>query len=164
MNLRNLAIAALALVGSLGVASSAMATQSAGVKVGVLTCHEASGWGFVFGSSRTMNCVFSSGANHTELYRGRISKFGVDVGYQRAAVLVWTVLAPTTDVAPGALAGAFGGATAGATVGVGGSANVLIGGSTHSLALEPLSFEGSTGLNVAAGIAALNLRSQPAPH
>jgi len=161
MKLRNWAISVLAIVGAAVIAPPAIAGESAGVKVGVLTCHEAQGWGFVFGSSRTMNCVFSSGAEHTEYYRGRISKFGVDVGYQRAAVLVWTVFAPTTNVAPGALSGAFGGATAGASVGVGGSANVLIGGSTHSLMLEPLSFEGATGLNVAAGIAELNLQPRP---
>ena len=30
------------------------------VKTGYLTCHEASGWGFIFGSSRQINCSYSS--------------------------------------------------------------------------------------------------------
>lgn len=73
-------------------------------------------------------------------------------------VIVWTVFAPTSDMSPGALAGHYGGATASATAGVGLGANVLVGGLNNSIALQPLSIEGSTGLNVAAGIAGLTLR------
>jgi hypothetical protein len=56
------------------------------------------------------------------------------------------------------LAGNYGGATAQANVGVGAAANVLVGGSANSISLQPLSIEGSTGLNVAAGIASISLR------
>jgi Protein of unknown function (DUF992) len=38
---------------------------------------------------------------------------------------------------------------------------VLVGGSSNSIALQPVSFEGSTGLNVAAGIAEVSLTCQP---
>ena len=38
---------------------------------------------------------------------------------------------------------------ASATVGVGLGANVLVGGSGNSIALQPVSIEGTTGLNVA---------------
>ena len=72
-------------------------------------------------------------------------------------MLVWGVFAPTTNVAPGALAGDYAGATASATVGVGVGANVLIGGSGRTISLQPLSVEGNTGLNVAAGIGAITL-------
>ena len=58
----------------------------------------------------------------------------------------------------GALAGSYAGATASATVGVGVGANVLIGGSNRSISLQPVSIEGNTGLNVAAGIGAITLR------
>ncbi len=61
-------------------------------------------------------------------------------------------------MAPGSLAGNYGGVTAGATVGVGLGANVLVGGSNNSIALQPLSIEGNTGLNVAAGIADITLK------
>jgi len=94
-------------------------------------------------------------------YVGSIDKFGVDIGYTKGGVLVWTVLAPTTSPAPGSLAGAYGGATASATVGAGGGANVLVGGSGKTITLQPLSIEGNTGLNVAAGVAALTLTHQP---
>jgi hypothetical protein len=58
----------------------------------------------------------------------------------------------------GALQGGYGGVTASATVGVGAGANVLLGGFDKSIALQPISIEGNTGLNVAAGIGALDLK------
>jgi Protein of unknown function (DUF992) len=129
-------------------------------QIGTLTCNVASGWGFVFGSSRALRCTFS-GSGRTEHYAGTIRRFGVDIGYTSAGVLIWGVLAPTSSLASGALAGEYVGATGSATVGVGAGANVLVGGSNRTISLQPLSFEGSTGLNVAAGIGALSLRYQP---
>ena len=54
--------------------------------------------------------------------------------------------------------GDYVGATAEATVGAGLGANALIGGSDRTIALQPLSVQGQTGLNVAAGVAGLTLR------
>ena len=93
-----------------------------------------------------------------EHYDGTISKIGVDIGYTKGGVIIWNVIAPSTDVKPGALEGGYGGATGSATVGVGLGANVLLGGSNKSIALQPVSIEGNTGLNVAAGIGGLNLK------
>ena len=146
-----------ALVGGIGLGMQAQAEdKSAGVKIGTLSCHEAAGWGFIFGSSHSVRCTFSNGSR-VERYDGAISKFGLDVGYQQSGVLLWEVLAPTDHYGAGALAGHYGGLTAGATVVVGLGANALIGGSTTSISLQPLSIEGTTGLNVAAGIADLTL-------
>jgi hypothetical protein len=149
-------------IGLLGLAA-AMAIQGTpaqalgGVRVGTLNCNVASGWGFIFGSSRELRCVFSAGPRSEEHYTGTISRFGVDIGFTRGGVLVWAVLAPTRNLSPGALAGNFAGATATAAVGVGVGANVLIGGSNRSISLQPLSIEGNTGLNIAAGIGAITL-------
>ncbi len=151
-----LAIGAVGLAAGL-VAQGTPAQAQSGVRVGTLNCNVASGWGFVFGSSRALRCVFSGAGRAPERYAGSISKFGVDIGYTQGGVLVWAVLAPTTNLAPGALAGNFAGATASATVGVGVGANVLIGGSNQSISLQPLSIEGNTGLNVAAGIGSISL-------
>jgi len=152
-----LAIGAIGLAAGLAVQGTPAQAQS-GVRVGTLNCNVASGWGFVIGSSRSLRCVFSGAGRAPEHYTGTISKFGVDIGYTKGGVLIWAVLAPTTNLAPGALAGNFAGATASATVGVGAGANVLIGGSNQSISLQPLSIEGNTGLNVAAGIGAITLR------
>jgi hypothetical protein len=142
--------------------TSAANAAPAGVRVGELTCNVASGWGFVFGSSKDLHCTFRpSGARHPEHYTGSISKFGVDIGYTEGGVLVWGVFAPTSDIHEGSLQGGYAGASASATVGVGVGANVLIGGLDKSIALQPLSVEGNRGLNVAAGIGAISLKSAP---
>lgn len=129
------------------------------VKVGMMNCHVSSGWGFVFGSTRDLRCVFTGGGR-TENYTGKISKFGVDIGFQQSGVILWAVLAPSTDLKAGALTGDYGGVTAGAAAGVGGNANVLVGGSAKSISLQPVSIEGDTGINLAVGIASISLRYQ----
>ena len=98
---------------------------------------------------------------HAEFYAGTINKFGVDIGYTQGGVLVWAVFAPTANLSPGALNGNYVGATGSATVGVGAGANVLVGGSNSTISLQPVSVEGNTGLNVAAGIGSISLRYQP---
>jgi len=152
-------------IGAASLAAGALAlgspAQAQAVKAGVLTCNVSSGFGFIFGSSRSINCTFAPAGGAPQHYVGSIDKFGVDIGYTKGGVLVWTVLAPTTSPAPGSLNGSYGGATASATVGPGVGANVLVGGSGNSISLQPLSIEGNTGLNVAAGVAALTLTYQP---
>jgi hypothetical protein len=150
-------------IGALGLAAWVMAPGTpaqaqAGVRVGTLSCNVAGGWGFIFGSSKALRCVLTPGPGHPEHYFGTINKFGVDIGYTQGGVLVWAVFAPTANLAPGALAGTYAGATASATVGVGAGANVLVGGSNRTISLQPLSIEGNTGLNVAAGIGSITLR------
>lgn len=152
----------VAVVAAAAVAFAAPASAArGGVKVGTLTCNVASGWGFVFGSSKDVRCNYRPNKTRGEHYEGSIDKFGVDIGYTEGGVMVWAVVAPTSDVRPGALEGSYAGATAGASVGVGASANALIGGLDKSIALQPLSIEGNTGLNVAAGIGALHLKYVP---
>jgi len=156
--------ASFVMVMLLLVAAAAQAAEG-GVKVGVLTCNVASGWGFVIGSTRAVNCTYAPADSHApgERYAGTISKFGADIGYSSAAVMVWAVLAATSDLRPGSLAGEYGGATASVAAGVGAGANVLVGGSEKSIHLQPVSVEGTAGLNVAAGVESLTLRAAGAP-
>ncbi len=141
-----------------GAVMFAAPAEAAGVKVGTLTCQVASGWGFIFGSSKDLRCTFSPSKGMPEHYVGSVSKFGVDIGYTSSAVIVWGVFAPSSGPKRGALQGSYAGATASATAGVGVGANVLIGGLDRSITLQPVSIEGSTGLNVAAGIGAIDLK------
>ncbi len=153
--------AAALVAGALAFAGTADAAPH-GIKVGELTCNVASGWGFVFGSSKDLHCTFHGNRAHGgEHYTGAVSKFGVDIGYTEGGVLVWGVFAPSSDIRPGALEGDYAGATASATIGVGLGANVLVGGLDKSIALQPVSVEGNKGLNVAAGIGAISLHSAP---
>jgi hypothetical protein len=132
--------------------------QKATVRAGYLTCHIDSGWGFIFGSSRKIDCAYALQPGYTEYYTGSITKFGADIGYLQSAVIIWAVLAPSTNLGQGALDGHYGGATASVALGVGGGANILVGGFNHSIALQPVSIEGQNGLNVAAGVQALTLK------
>jgi hypothetical protein len=151
----------LAAAASLGLTTQAFADPT-GVKAGVLTCNVDSGWGLVFGSSKDLHCDFTSdGGKTSDHYEGKINKYGVDIGYHNGGIMAWAVFAPSTPVAPGSLTGGYGGVTASATVGVGAGANVLVGGSNKSVALQPLSLEGNTGLNVAAGVASIDLTYVP---
>ena len=141
-------------------ASGAANAAPHGIRVGDLTCNVASGWGFVFGSTKELHCTFR-GNDHREHYTGSISKFGVDIGYTEGGVLVWGVFAPTSDMRKGALAGDYAGGTAQVTAGLGVGANALVGGLDKSFALQPVSVEGSKGLNVAAGVGSISLRPAP---
>jgi len=152
----------------LGVAAAATVLALApaqaaphGVRVGELTCNVASGWGFIFGSSKDLHCTYHGSGNRYEHYTGSISKFGADIGYTSGGVLVWGVFAPTSDMRKGALSGDYVGGTAQVSVGVGAGANALLGGFDKSIALQPLSVEGVKGLNVAAGIGAISLHEAP---
>jgi hypothetical protein len=76
--------------------------------------------------------------------------------------MVWAVF--TDSVAPpgaGFLAGDYFGATGQVTVAAGLGANVLIGGSNRTIALQPISVSTSVGLNLALGVAELRLRAGP---
>ena len=157
MNMTNRLMMTAAMLGAMALAAPAQAAPH-GVNVGTLTCTVASGWGFVFGSSKDLHCTFRQHDRHAEHYTGSISKFGVDIGYTEGEVLVWGVVAPSSDVRPGTLDGDYVGATASATVGVGLGANVLVGGFDQSFALQPLSVSGNEGLNVAAGIGSISLK------
>ena len=150
----------------LALAAQAAANDSgsgSGIRVGTLSCDVSGGWGLILGSARKLACTFtgaegSGAAARKEAYRGRITKIGADIGYRAAGKMVWAVFMPTGDVGPGALTGDYGGATASATAGVGVGANALFGGSGNHVSLQPLSVEGSTGLNVAAGVAGISLK------
>lgn len=153
-------LAALAL----GVAAAPVAMASdtdKGVKVGTLTCDVEKGWGQVVTSSKDLTCYFQPTGREREVYTGELKKYGVDVGYTRGGAMVWQVIAPTSDVSPGSLEGKYGGATAGATVGLGVGANVLVGGLDKSIALQPVSLEGNSGLALSAGVGFIELKHQP---
>jgi hypothetical protein len=144
------------LAGALLGSVSAEAENS--VNVGALSCHVSGGIGFIFGSSKDLDCVFKHTDGETERYHGEINKYGVDIGFTTESRIIWAVFAPG-QVAPGSLAGHYGGVTGEAEVGLGLGANVLLGGSSKQVALQPLSVTGGVGLNVAAGIASITLEA-----
>ena len=129
------------------------------IKAGTLACDVSGGLGMIIGSQKGVQCMFNPDQpGPPEGYVGTISKFGLDIGATSAGQMVWAVWAPSS-YGPGVLAGVYTGATAEATVAIGIGGNALIGGSNRTVALQPLSITGQTGLNLAAGVASLELRS-----
>src|SRR4051812_50212450 len=70
--------AALALaLTSIGPTSA----QPVRVKSGILDCDVSAGWGFIIGSQKTVQCLFTPDQpGPREPYVGVISKFGLDIG------------------------------------------------------------------------------------
>lgn len=154
-------VTALTLAVPLLAGALSSGALAASVQVGGLRCTVEGGVGFIIGSSKGMVCTFTHTSGQKERYTGTINKLGIDIGVTEKTYIAWAVFAPSQDVPHGALAGSYGGVSAEATVGAGVGANALIGGFKKSFTLQPLSVQAqSGGLNVAAGIASLELRAR----
>lgn len=150
-------LAAGAVAATVGMPVASMAQAPNRTKVGTLTCDISGGIGVIIASKKSVACMFTPAQpGPREVYTGSISKFGLDVGATAGGEMVWSVFAPSNKVF-GALAGNYAGASAEATVGAGLGANVLVGGSNRTVALQPLSVQGQTGLNLAVGVSELVL-------
>lgn len=154
------AVAALALAGMTvaGVAADTK-SNSAGFKVGTLTCHFDTSVGWLIGSVKEADCLYKGINGEEQLYTAELSRLGVDVGVTGAQTVVWAVIAPG-KAQPDSLEGTYLGASAEATAIVGLNANALLGGFKKSIALQPVSIGAQTGVNVAAGIGSLRLRAE----
>ncbi len=158
--LRKFAAIGFAVALTFGCLGDTADAATSGVKAGVLKCQVESGWGFVFGSTRDVQCLYTpEGGPRADRYNGTIKDFGINIGYLESGVMIWIVVAPTNDVGPGALAGSYGGVSADVAVALGIWAKILVGGFEDSIALQPLSIQGNIGLNIALGIASLELHA-----
>lgn len=131
------------------------------IYAGQLTCKGGVGFGLLVISSKPFDCRFvPANGSRTQHYRARVTNLGVDIGITGPTVLVWTVFASADRFDPRLLAGQYLGVGAEASVGLGAGAKLLIGGFKNSFALQPLSVQGQTGVNIAYGIAGLRLRAR----
>jgi hypothetical protein len=150
--------AALAAVLLAAVLLPTGASAQERIQAGNLSCDVSAGLGLIIGSQRQVYCTFTPSLNGpVETYTGSITRIGIDIGATAGGVMVWAVWSPTSRPS-GALAGAYAGASAEATFVAGLGANVLLGGNDRSVALQPVSVQGQTGVNIAAGVAGLELR------
>jgi hypothetical protein len=155
---RSLVLAATAAT-LLSVSTSAHAQQPvARVQVGVLECRGGASIGFIVGSVTHLGCVLRIEGVPEDRYIATIQKVGLDLGITQESALAWGVFAPSAQLGPGDLSGNYAGAQGSASLGVGAGGNVLVGGSNNSIALQPLSVQGQVGVNIAAGLASLELR------
>ena len=142
-----------------GMTFAHTAPARADVQVGILSCRSLAAASYIIVSDQSFNCVFTpSVGGPVQYYQATIHRVGAQAGFSSNVALGWAVFAPTPGVAPGGLAGAYGGVSAGAALGVGVGANGLVGGS-NSFALQPVSVEGQSGLNVVAAATQLQLNA-----
>jgi hypothetical protein len=127
------------------------------VQVGSLECALSSSIGLIVGSQKNVNCNFKPNDGPPEAYTGTMTRIGLDIGVTGGGAIIWAVFTGTNRYV-GMLTGTYVGASAEASVAAGLGANVLVGGSNRSVALQPLSVQGQVGLNIAAGIGSLDLQ------
>ena len=147
-----------------GALAAAMAMPSLAQQQGVQplrssSCRMAPTIGLIVGSRQTMTCQFKSDTTgQLESYSGVMTRVGLDLGITAGGGMAWAVMTSAAAPARGGLGGTYVGASGDIALGVGAGANVLIGGSNKSVALQPVSIEGQVGVNLALGIANLELR------
>jgi hypothetical protein len=151
-------LAACAFVTMLAVPAEAQ-NPGGWTQIGMLNCRLNPSIGFIIAGHQSMECLFTQSAPvPPERYEGALNMVGLNVGITAGGQLGWAVFAPTAGTPLGALAGDYVGASGDIGLGVGVGANVLVGGSGRTFALQPLSVEGSVSINVALGVATLKLR------
>ena len=160
MKYRRLLLASLALAAALLVPVAGHAQSW--TQVGTLSCKVDPNIGFIIVGHQPMQCIYQSApsvpAGPPQIYDGALNTVGLSIGFSAGSALAWAVFAPTTGMPAGALAGEYVGVSGDVGIGLGAGANVLVGGSNRTIALQPLSLQGSIALNVVAGVSSLKLR------
>jgi hypothetical protein len=152
---RKLGLGCVVALTSLG-ANAAESSQ-----VGTLSCDVSSGIGLFVVQKQKLSCVFTQTNGSVENYSGSIDQFGVELGEVAAGHLIWGVIAATSGVPQGALAGSYAGVGANASIGLGAGANILVGGTGRSFSLQPISVQGQEGINIAGGVTTVTLTAAP---
>jgi hypothetical protein len=139
-----------------GSVLAAAAPANADIRVGVLRCDVAPGVGYVIASSKELRCAFHGHGQPRDVYRGYMTRVGLDVGWTTGGAIGWWVFAPSRP-GPGALEGGYYGASAEATIAAGVGANALVGGLNNSITLQPISVAAQGGLDAALTVSGMRL-------
>ena len=149
--------AAAVAVATLGACQQQTAQQlntanaNSQVYVGALTCNVSGSTGYIFGSTKDLSCIYLTKDGVAQAYDGKIRKFGIDIGYTKAA--------HATSPNPRLLAGNYGGEQASVAVRSSAGGNWLYGGSNNQIVLQATQLQdsGDAGYNLAYGIAEMGL-------
>ena len=136
-------------------------SQSSGqwTQVGMLRCTLNPNIAFTITGHESMECWFTpKSADPPQAYQGAINMVGLNIDLAAGGVLAWAVFAPTAGTPLGALAGEYVGASGDIGIIAGVETNILIGGSGHTFALQPVSLGGSLAVKVALGVSVVKLR------
>jgi len=154
-------LATLCCLTALAAASGDVAAAEK-LRAGLLDCDVSAGVGLIFTEKQTMKCQFKPlGGGPVDHYTGKIEEVGIALGETAGGVLIWSVISDQKGVPNGSLAGRYKGISADASVGLGLGENILLGGSNQAFMLQPSSYEGQVGLNIAAGVTTVTLEWAP---
>jgi len=144
--------------GAMLLAALLPASAFAEGRVGALECHLSGNGPSILVENQTVDCAFASDqGGRPAHYTGTLTKIGANISVNGHSELLWGVVAATSKIGPGALAGEYVGPGASAKVGLGAGAAALVGGSNQTFSLQPLNFEGGEGLGFTAGVENLTL-------
>ncbi len=150
--------AALGFAAAIALTLSTTAVH-ARADIGVLTCKLTDVQNDIVYTNEEFACEFEPKEGDTQTYAGEIKALGVDLSVTKDVTLVWGVLAPSRDsTEEHSLAGRYVGGSAAVSLGAGASANVLVGGSKDTFALQPISASGIIGAGAALDIEEFELR------
>ena len=155
--LRKNFLLAMLSIGALCIAP-ALAQPQSWAQAGMLRCNLNPSIGFVIFGHQSMECKFQPVSGPVQAYDGAMNTVGLDLGISGGGRFAWAVFGSASGIPNGALAGEYVGASGDIGLGVGVGANVLVGGSNRSVALQPVSLEGSMAVNAVAGLSQLKLR------
>ena len=153
-------VCSLGLVGAM----AASAWAEAPVKAGLLTCKSLpeTRSNLIVHSTVEVECTFARAGGGEEHYQGETGvQLGVDLKWEPSQTLRYAVFSAGKP-SEHALAGKYFGGKASAAAGVGAGANVLIGGGSNGITLNPVALETSTGVGVSAGMGYLYLEPKDA--
>lgn len=142
---------------SAGAAQPAKSVANAGT----LTCVVSPVTKGPFGVERELSCNFDRTLGANAKFKGIVKRLGGKTAGTGKIVLVWSVLAPSTDVALEKLAGRYVG-TLGATPAGKARAEGLVGGENRAIRLQPLTAAPNVGANSAVSVLELELSAMKA--
>lgn len=148
-------------VAGVAIALSVAAPAWSNAQIGILKCDTSIGIGEILVRKQKMTCVFTHNDGKTENYTGTVHEYGLELGEVKEGHLAWAVVAGTPMKGTGLLAGKYAGATASVAAGLGLGADVLVGSTGDTLALQPLAVEGVSGISLSAGVEQLELVAAP---
>ena len=145
--------------------STPVESDSPGVKIGILKCHQIKGSkvNLLIHSTAQITCLFTSLSGERQaIYKGETGiGLGIDLNWKISDTISFAVLGASMDTGPGKhpLSGKYVGAKVSASAGVGTGAQVLIGAGKNQFTLQPLGVESSKGFGVAVGLGYLYLEA-----
>ncbi|HEY6979619.1 DUF992 domain-containing protein [Reyranella sp.] len=149
---------AVALVAGAAFYAQTHAESESSVNIGSLTCNVTGGAGFVFGTTRDLDCLFARSDGKAEAYRAAIKRFGAEASFDgRTHHIVWLVYAPE-PLDAGGLAGDFGAGTPPLVEGKRPERAMLVDHANKQIALAPVQVPGEARINAAAGVAEVALQ------